>query len=81
METPGSDFNYIHLLEEIKKIKATLVLDLKTARFEQGTNSLTLIFSKEWHYNRANTPAMRNIVIESLNTLYSNNWSVVCRLE
>ncbi|MBC7503809.1 DNA polymerase III subunit gamma/tau [Candidatus Gracilibacteria bacterium] len=77
----SSNFNYIHLLEEIKKTKSTLVLDLKTARFEHTKNSLTLIFSKEWHYNRANTPAMRNIVIETLGNLYSNSWSVVCRLE
>ena len=79
--TPSSTFNYIRLLEEIKKIKATLVLDLKTARFEQKDKNLTLIFSKGWHHNRVNDPAMRTLIADTLTTLYSGAWTIVCRLE
>ncbi len=81
IETPISTFNYIRLLEEIKKTKATLVLDLKTARFELKDKHLTLIFSKGWHHNRANDPAMRGIISETLETLYWGVWNIVCRLE
>jgi hypothetical protein len=64
--TKDSSFSYIRLLEEIKKAKATLVLDLKTARFELNGTILTLIFAKEWHYNRTNNPSMKNIISECL---------------
>ena len=77
----SSTFSYIRLLEEVKKTKATLVLDLKTARFELKDKHLTLIFSKGWHHNRANDPAMRSIISETLETLYSGAWTIVCRLE
>ncbi len=80
-ETPISTFNYIRLLEAIKKTKATLVLDLKTARFEQSDTNLTLIFSKWWHHTRANNPAMRTLISETLETLYGGTWNIVCRLE
>ncbi len=80
-KTASSSFSYIRLLEEIKKNKATLVLDLKTARFEHSGNILTLIFSKEWHYNRANTPSMRGIICENLEIIYGGNWKVECRLD
>ena len=46
IQQSNNQFSYIRLLEEIKKTKATLVLDLKTARFELQGNALTLIFSK-----------------------------------
>lgn len=80
-ELKSSSFSYIRLLEEIKKTKATLVLDLKTARFELSGNLLTLIFTKEWHYNRANTPSMKGIICENLETLYGTGWTVTCRIE
>ncbi len=81
IENSHPTFNYIRLLEEIKKIKATLVLDLKTARFDRKDTTLTLIFSQDWHYNRANTPAMRNIIAETLETLYTGTWNITCRIE
>jgi hypothetical protein len=81
MEVTTSPFSYIKLLEEVKKIKSTLVLDLKTARFELAGTLLTLIFSKEWHYNRTNTPSMKNIISESLTSLYTGNWIIECRLD
>jgi hypothetical protein len=65
-ENTTSPFSYIRLLEEIKKIKSTLVLDLKTARFEIKENNLTFIFSKEWHYNRTNDPSMKTLIAETL---------------
>lgn len=80
-ETPSSTFNYIRLLEAIKNTKATLVLDLKTARFEQSDTNLTLIFSKWWHHTRANNPAMRTLISETLETLYGGTWNILCRLE
>ncbi len=81
LETSSSSFSYIHLLEEVKKVKSTLVLDLKTARFELSDTILILVFVKEWHYNRANTPSMKNIISESLTNLYTGNWSIECRLD
>ncbi len=81
MESSNSSFSYIRLLEEIKKNKATLVLDLKTARFELSDNLLTLIFTKEWHYNRTNTPSMKSVICENLELLYGNSWKVECRLD
>ena len=80
-KTPSAPFSYIRLLEEIKKIKSTLVLDLKTARFETKENSLTFIFSKSWHYNRANDPAMKTIITEQLEKMYGGTWKVECKLE
>ena len=76
-----SNFSYIRLLEEAKKIKASLVPDLKTARFELSGNMLILIFSKEWHYNRVNKPDMKNLIAEMLQGIYSENWTIECRLE
>ena len=76
-----SNFSYIRLLEEAKKIKASLVPDLKTARFELSGNILTLIFSREWHYNRVNKPDMKNLIAEMLQGIYSENWTIECRLE
>lgn len=83
IETPASNstFSYIRLLEEIKKVKSTLVLDLKTARFEHTGMVLTLIFTKEWHYNRTNNPSMKNIISECLEWLYTGNWIIECRLD
>jgi len=63
-------FSYIRFLEEVKKVKATLVLDLKTARFENKDNTITFMFSKEWHYNRANDPSMKTIIGDVLTSLY-----------
>lgn len=80
-KTSTNTFSYIRLLEEIKKIKSTLVLDLKTARFELKDTLLVLIFSKEWHYNRANDPSMRVIILEQLESMYSGNWKIECRLD
>ncbi len=69
-ESTSSSFSYIRLLEEVKKLKSTLVLDLKTARFELSDKNLTLLFNKEWHYNRTNTPTMKSTIIEALEILY-----------
>lgn len=80
-ENTTSPFSYIRLLEEIKKIKSTLVLDLKTARFEIKDNNLTFIFSKEWHYNRTNDPSIKTLIAETLTGLYGGNWNVICRID
>lgn len=77
----NTSFSYIRFLEEVKKIKSTLVLDLKTARFETKDNTITFMFSKEWHYNRANDPSMKAIITEVLSGLYGGEWNVICKLD
>ena len=74
-------FSYIRFLEEIKKVKSSLVLDLKTARFELKEKNLILLFAKEWHFNRTNDTSMKNIIIETLENLYGTGWSLDCRLD
>jgi len=74
-------FSYIRFLEEIKKVKSSLVLDLKTARFELKEKNLILLFAKEWHFNRTNDTSMKNIIIETLESLYGTGWSLDCRLD
>lgn len=74
-------FSYIRLLEETKKVKASLVPDLKTARFDLSGNILTLIFSKQWHFNRVNQTDMKNIIAEMLQSIYTGNWKIECRLD
>ena len=79
--TDSATFSYIHLLEEAKNIRASLVPDLKTARFELSGKTLTLIFAKGWHYNRVNKPDMKNLIAEMLQNIYTGNWNIECQLE
>jgi hypothetical protein len=65
----------------VKKSKPALVTDLKTARFEITETTLTLIFNKEWHYGRINTPSSKNTLSEILEELYKTGWNIICRLD
>ncbi len=81
LETTSSSFSYIEFLEAVKKSKPALVTDLKTARFEIQGTVLTLIFAKEWHYGRINTPASKNILVEILKEIYDQDWTLLCKLD
>lgn len=65
----------------MKRSKPALVTDLKTARFEITGTTLTLIFSKEWHYGRINTPSSKNTLSEILGELYKTEWGIMCKLD
>ncbi len=80
-DTVNSSFSYIEFLEAVKQSKPTLVIDLKTARFEIRDTTLTLIFSKEWHYGRINTSSSKNALAEVLQQLYEINYNILCKLD
>lgn len=79
-EIKESSFSYILLLNTLKATKPALVADLKSARFEQKDRVLSLIFEKEWNYQRVNTPIVRGIICETLENLFQGTWNVVCQL-
>ncbi len=74
------NFSYISLLSKVKETKPALAIDLKSARFEVDGRKLTLIFEKDWNFQRVNTPIIKNSLIEILDALFLPGWSLFCEL-
>jgi hypothetical protein len=51
------------------------------ARFEVHGHTLLLIFTKEWNYKRVQDDTVRTIIVTSLQSNFSGDWNVECRLE
>ena len=85
-------FSYIALLNALKGTKPALVADLKNARFElaetpsekdatKPIQTLTLIFTKKWNFDRVNTATTKNIITEILESTFGGNWILNCRID
>ncbi len=74
-------FAYPTLLRHLKEIRPAIVTDLKMARFEVHGHTLLLIFTKEWNYKRVQDDTVRTIIVTSLQSNFSGDWNVECRLE
>lgn len=80
-EVIATPFSYPTLLRNLKEIRPAVVTDLKMARFEVHDHTLLLIFTKDWNYKRVNDESVKNILVTSLQSNFSGEWNVECRLE
>ena len=81
MTEANQPFSYPTLLRHLKEIRPAVVTDLKMARFEVHDHTLLLIFTKDWNYKRVNDESVKNILVTSLQSNFSGEWNVECRLE
>jgi hypothetical protein len=77
----NTTFSFPTLVNKIKESSPALTTDLKTARFTLEGTTLTLIFSKNWNYERVNTPKVKNIITEICTSIFGGEWGVKCELQ
>jgi DNA polymerase III subunit gamma/tau len=75
-----TSFSFPALVHHLRSTSPALTTDLKTARFELDGNSLKLIFSKKWNYDRVDTVIVRNTITEACSGLFEGVWEVKCEL-
>jgi hypothetical protein len=63
-------FSFPALIGHFREHNPALMTDLKTARFQTDGTKLTLIFAKSWSHGRVDTPKVKNLIAESLETLF-----------
>lgn len=90
---PTIPFSFPHLIKILKESSPALAVDMKTARFtlshadmkkdsslHDADNTLSLIFSKKWNYDRVNSSTAKNIISENCAQSFGGRWTVVCEL-
>lgn len=82
METSDAkSFSFPLLVAKLKESNPALTVDLKSARFNTEGTKLTLIFSKNWNFERVNVSKVRNLIADTCQSTFGGDWEVQCELK